>query len=130
MKNHSIKNFDTNNSKVCTSISFVKAVFQNTIVKLCLLPFSDYLTAIGTRIRPHLDYFHPQWGFAICNKQRQKFVNDCLRLFASAISKNFSYFFDPRIFPTCVTIQYTGNKRVPTLKVLYHHLLETTTVFG
>ena len=26
-----------------------------------------------------------------------------------AISTNFIYFFDLRIFPTCVTIQYTGN---------------------
>ena len=51
VKNHSIKYFDTNNSKVCTSISFVKAVFQNTIVKLCLRPLSDYLTAIRTRIQ-------------------------------------------------------------------------------
>ena len=48
VKNHSIKYFDTNNSKVCTSISFVKAVFQNTIVKLCLRPLSDYLTPIIT----------------------------------------------------------------------------------
>ena len=55
MKNHSIKYFDTNNGKVCTSISFVKAVFQNTIVKLCLGPLSDYLTAIRTRIRPPAD---------------------------------------------------------------------------
>ena len=50
VKNHSIKYFDTNNSKVCTSITFVKAVFQNTIVKLCLRPLrplSDYLTAIS-----------------------------------------------------------------------------------
>ena len=38
-----MKYFDTNNSKVCTSSSFVKALFQNTIVKLCLLPLSDYL---------------------------------------------------------------------------------------
>ena len=51
VKNHSIKYFDRNNSKVCTSISFVKAVFQNTIVKLCLRPLSDYLTPIRTRIR-------------------------------------------------------------------------------
>ena len=109
MINHSIKYFDTNSSKVCTSISFVKAVFQNTIVKLCLRPLSDYLiTAIRTRRRP-LALFSSAMGFAICNKQRQKFVNDCLRLFASAISTNFIYFFDPRIFPTCVTIQYTGN---------------------
>ena len=42
VKNHFIKYFDTNNSKVCPSISFVKAVFQNRIVKLCLLPLSDY----------------------------------------------------------------------------------------
>ena len=115
MKNHSIKYFDTNNSKVCTSISFVKAVLQNTIVKLCLRPLSDYLTAIRTRIRPLalLHYFHPQWGFAICSRQRQKFVNDCLRLFASAISANLIYFFDLRIFPS-VTIQYTGNLHTAT----------------
>ena len=37
VKNHSIKYFDTNNSKVCTSISFVKAVFQNTIVIVYVL---------------------------------------------------------------------------------------------
>ena len=69
---------------------------------------------------PH-NYFHPQWGFAICNKQRQKFVNDCLRLFASAISTNFIYFFDLRIFPTCVTIQYTGNlytARIISIKII------------
>lgn len=66
VKNHSIKYFDTNNSKVCTSISFVKAVFQNTIVKLCLRPLSDYLTAIRTRIRP-LALFSSAMGF--CNLQ-------------------------------------------------------------
>ena len=52
VKNDSIKYFDSNNSKVCTSILLVKAVFQNTIVILCLRPLSDYLTAIKTRIRP------------------------------------------------------------------------------
>ena len=52
VKNYSIKYFDTNNSKVCTSTTFVKAVFRNTIVKLCLRPLNDYLTAIRTRIRP------------------------------------------------------------------------------
>ena len=66
VKNHSIKNFETNNSKVWTSISFVKAVFQNTIVKLCLRPLSDYLTAIRTRIRP-LALFSSAMGF--CNLQ-------------------------------------------------------------
>ena len=72
VKNHSIKYFDTNNSKVCTSVSFVKAVFQNTIVKLCLRPLSDYLphslllTAIRTRIRP-LALFSSAMGF--CNLQ-------------------------------------------------------------
>ena len=66
VKNHSIKYFDTNNSKVCTSISFVKAVFQNTIVKLCLRPLSDYLKAIRKfiRIRP-LALFSSAMGF--CN---------------------------------------------------------------
>ena len=43
VKNDSIKYFDSNNSKVCTSILFVKAVFQNTIVKLCLRPLSCLL---------------------------------------------------------------------------------------
>ena len=44
VKNHSIKYFDTKQySKVCSSISFVKAVFQNTIVKLYLRLLSDYL---------------------------------------------------------------------------------------
>ena len=47
---------------VCTSISFVKAVFQNTIVKLCLRPLSDYLTAIRTGIRP-LALFSSAMGF-------------------------------------------------------------------
>ena len=115
-----IKNEVQNNSKVCTSISFVKAVFQNTIVKLCLRPLSNYLTAIRTRIRP-LALFSSEWGFAICNKQRQKFVNDRLRLFASAISTNFIYFFDRRIFPICVTIQYTGNlytARIISIKII------------
>ena len=66
VKNHSIKYFDSNNSKVYTSILFVKAVFQNTIVKLCLRPLSDYLTAIRTPIRP-LALFSSAMGF--CNLQ-------------------------------------------------------------
>ena len=59
--------------------------------------------------------------FAICSKQRQKFVNNCLRVFASAISTNLIYFFDLRIFPTCVTIQYTGNlytARIISIKII------------
>ena len=98
----------------------LKAVFQNTIVKLCLRPLSDYLTAIRTRTRP-LALFSSAMGFAICKKQRQKFLNDCLRLFASAISTNFTYFFELRIFPTCVTIQYTGNlytARIISIKII------------
>ena len=66
VKNDSIKYFDSNNSKVCTSILFVKAVFQNTIVKLCLRPLSDYLTAIRTRTRP-LALLSSAIGF--CNLQ-------------------------------------------------------------
>ena len=122
MKNHSIKHFDTNNSKVYTSITFVKAVFQSTIVKLRLRPLSDYLTAIRRRIRP-LALFSSAMRF--CNKRRQKFVNDCLRLFASAISTNFIYLFDLRIFPTCVTIQYTGNLytgRIISIKIIIINL--------
>ena len=53
VKNHSIKYFDTNNSKVCTSIS-------------CLRPLSDYLTTIRTPIRPRA-LFSSAIGF--CNLQ-------------------------------------------------------------
>ena len=126
MKNHSIKYFDTNNSKVCTSVSFIKAVFQNTIVKLCWRPLSEFLTAIRTRTDVQLHYFHRQWGFAICNKQRQKFVNECLRLFASAISTNFIYFFDLCIFPACVTIHCTGNlytAKIISIKIIIIHAI-------